>query len=180
MHRFGRDYTLQRLEIILERRKCLVQMREKESSLETFKDLAKSLIPVCRKYGTLTLANADHNLARRLGFDGVHLSSTRLRAMKTRPGPEGFWVGASCHDLNEIRVAEQLGADFAVLAPVLPTKSHTPAHPMGWSKFEELCSHARIPVYALGGMDFNDLTRARTNGAQGVAMISSAWKERQT
>ena len=174
--RFGRDSTLQRLEFILKREKCLVQMREKDMAKDAFKVFAKSLIQVCHKYSALTLANAEPEFALASGFDGVHLSAVRLRKLKARPGPKGFWVGASCHDLSEIKTAEQLGVDFAVVSPVLPTESHTEADPLGWGKFGELCSQARIPVYALGGVGFDDLTRARTVGAQGVAMIGGAWK----
>ena len=38
--------------------------------------------------------------------------------------PDFEWCGASCHNAEELFRAEQLGMDFAVLAPVLPTFSH--------------------------------------------------------
>ena len=173
--RFGHDRTLQRLEAILKRKKCFVQMREKEMTTAAFEDFAGSLIQVCRKHGALALANTDPERARRLGFDGVHLSSTKLREMKARPGSERFWVGASCHDQSEINAAQQLKVDFAVVSPVLPTESHAHSYPMGWDKFAGYCSRARIPVYALGGVGFDDLKQAQSLGAQGVAMISDAW-----
>ena len=62
-------------------------------------------------------------------------------------------------------------AAWPVLAPVLATQTHANISPLGWSEFETLVSHAKIPVYALGGLSKSDLPYARQLGAQGIAAI---------
>jgi 8-oxo-dGTP diphosphatase len=85
-------------------------------------------------------------------------------------------VGASCHDAAELAQAVAIGADFGVLSPVAATTSHAGAAPLGWERFAGLCRGARLPVYALGGMQPTDVLAARQAGSQGVAMIRGVWE----
>jgi 8-oxo-dGTP diphosphatase len=116
------------------------------------------------------LLNHDIALARELGV-GVHLKAAQLRALCERPLPADSWVGASCHDAQELELAAQLRADFATLSPVCATASHPNAKPLGWQRFARLVADAQLPVYGLGGVGPGDLARARAAGAQGVAGI---------
>ncbi len=82
---------------------------------------------------------------------------------------------ASCHTLNELKQAEQLGVDFALLSPVKKTMTHPDVTPLGWSNFADAIQHVAIPVYALGGMKISDIQIAKESGAQGVAAIRGLW-----
>jgi 8-oxo-dGTP diphosphatase len=46
---------------------------------------------------------------------------------------------------------------------------------LGWQKFTELVQRSPIPVYAIGGLDHEDLATAIANGAHGVALRRAAW-----
>jgi len=59
---------------------------------------------------------------------------------------------ATAHDLREIGLANQLGADAMLLSPAFPTRSHPDAPALGPTRFRLLARHARVPVIALGGM----------------------------
>jgi 8-oxo-dGTP diphosphatase len=121
------------------------------------------------------LLNGDVALAKALNADGVHLTSAQLHAFDERP--ELPWCGASCHSSEDLRLAEALGADFAVLGPVHRTQSHIEVRPTGWDGFGKLIENAVIPVYALGGMAPQDLQQAVVHGAHGIAMLSAAWSQ---
>jgi 8-oxo-dGTP diphosphatase len=110
-----------------------------------------------------------------VGADGVHLNGRRLASTGRRPLPADRLVAASCHGAADLRRAEGIGADFAVLSPVLPTASHPGATTLGWEGFAELADAARIPVYALGGMHPGLMDRAWGCGAQGIAGIRGLW-----
>jgi 8-oxo-dGTP diphosphatase len=107
--------------------------------------------------------------------DGLHLTSVALRACKQRPIDGDAWLGASCHNLEELQQAAKIGVDYVFLSPVLPTKSHVDAQPLGWEKFTELAQQAEIPVYALGGLQKTQLEQAQKAGALGLAAISAFW-----
>jgi 8-oxo-dGTP diphosphatase len=86
---------------------------------------------------------------------------------------------ASCHDQVELARAVELGVDFVVLGPVLPTPSHATARALGWTRFEELARGMPLPVYALGGLIRADLEQAMRHGAHGVALRRGAWNTGQ-
>ena len=85
-------------------------------------------------------------------------------------------VGASVHTADELRKAETLELDFAVLGPVAATPTHPHAATLGWEGFERITRDATIPVFAIGGLERGDIGRAWAHGAHGLAMIRGAWK----
>jgi 8-oxo-dGTP diphosphatase len=105
--------------------------------------------------------------------DGVHLNGVQLATLTGRPGVD--WVAASCHNRDELKRAEELGCDLAVLSPVLPTLSHPGAPALGWEKFTQITAGSGIPVYALGGLQRRDMELAWRHGAHGVALLRQAW-----
>ncbi|MFS2045512.1 thiamine phosphate synthase, partial [Stenotrophomonas geniculata] len=127
-----------------------------------------------RRSGVQWLLNRDIELARALGV-GVHLGSEQLLELSQRPLPEGQLVAASCHDLQQLQAAQQLGCDFAVLGPVQATASHPDAVPLGWDAFAELRAQVSLPIYALGGMGSGHISEARRHGGQGIAAIRALW-----
>jgi len=151
----------------------LVQLREKTMLRERLTRLAGTVVNLVREAGGIVLVNADEALAREAGADGVHLTAARLAVIDARPAFER--VGASVHGTAELRQAERLGVDLAVLGPVHPTPTHSGAPPLGWDGFERIARDAAIPVFAIGGLVPGDLERAWTYGAHGVAMIRGAW-----
>ncbi|WP_394239990.1 Nudix family hydrolase [Halopseudomonas laoshanensis] len=98
--------------------------------------------------------------------------------LERRPECDETWDGllaASCHNAEELKMANDIGADFATLSPVLPTQSHPGAAHLGWERAAELVAMANMPVYLLGGLSSDDLERAQEIGAHGIAGISGLW-----
>jgi 8-oxo-dGTP diphosphatase len=129
---------------------------------------------LAREAGAKALINADPALAAEHGL-GLHLRAAQLREFPSRPLPTGSPVIASCHDLDELRLAQALGCDAAVLGPVLPTRSHPDAPGIGWTRFAALRERVALPIYAIGGMTPTHIPEARRHGAQGVAAIRGLW-----
>jgi 8-oxo-dGTP diphosphatase len=153
----------------------LVQLRAHDLSDEDYRRLVRRLNPVCRAAGARLLLNRDPNVVRDLEGDGLHLGSVWLRRLRERPCPAGRLVGASCHSGEELRLAEDLGLDYALLSPVEATLSHPGAPSLGWSGFADLVASAQLPVYALGGLDPTQQARCFAHGGQGIAAIRGLW-----
>ena len=81
------------------------------------------------------------------------------------------WLAASCHNISELKHAQQIGVDFVVLAPVLKTKSHPDTPPLGWDQFAHLVAQTNLPTYALGGLVKANLLDAQKVGGQGISAI---------
>ena len=151
----------------------LIQLREKTLDRVALAALAINVVRLAHAHGATVLVNGDAALAKAAGADGVHLTSAQLAQTAARP--DFHWVAASCHTAADLRAAERLGADFAVLGPVFATPTHPGAALLGWEGFADLAAGAALPVYALGGVKPAMLDEARKHGAHGLAMISGSW-----
>ncbi len=154
----------------------LVALRAKQLPAPELLSLCRRAVQVCHAGGAHLLVNADPALLEASGADGIHLDSRRLMAARSRPVPAGAWLAASCHDARELDQAARVGADFAVLSPVGPTRSHPQAIPMGWPGFQQLVERVNVPVFALGGMAPEQMHSAWEHGGQGIAALRGLWK----
>ena len=152
----------------------LVQIREKDMDPGRLRDFAREVTGICHAHGARTLVNGDIGLAKQVGADGVHLQTGQFMHLDAPPVSGMLWA-ASCHDRAELEKAATLGADFAVLSPVLPTRSHPGAPTLGWDGFATACRNLPMPVYALGGMKPDLLPTAVEHNAHGIAMLSGLW-----
>jgi 8-oxo-dGTP diphosphatase len=169
----GVEGFLGRLQIQLDAGLRLVQLREKTMAREVLRGLVQRMLAMMQPYGARLILNADIELAQEVGADGVQLTSAQLAGLAQRPALD--WCGASCHNAEELRRAESLGCDFALLSPVLPTQSHPGEPSLGWEKFAEISAGCSIPVYALGGMTQDSMLTAWQHGAHGIALLRQAW-----
>ena len=169
----GVEKFLQRLERALDNGLRLVQLREKDLPREELRELARRVMALAHAHGAKVLLNGDVALAQEVGADGVQLTATQLAGLHERP--EVDWCAASCHNIEELRRAEALGCDFALLSPVLPTLSHPGAPHLGWGNFAAIAAGSSIPVYALGGLARDDMQTAWQHGAHGISLLRQAW-----
>ena len=139
-----------------------------------WRQLVIAAVALCRKAGAEVLVNGDIELARELGV-GVHLRAAQLPGLSARPLAASVAVAASCHDADELRRAEALDCDFAVVGSVLATASHAGGAVLGWEGFARLRESVSLPIYALGGLTPAHLDQARRHGAQGIAAIRGLW-----
>jgi 8-oxo-dGTP diphosphatase len=134
--------------------------------------LAREAATICEAHNTALLLHGNAGLADSLpGVAGVHLPWVEAKALSERPLPGNLWLGVSCHDRAQIEQAEAIGADYVTLGPVNETPTHPGTKWLGWEAFSALANRARLPVYALGGVDREQLPRAVEAGAQGIAGI---------
>lgn len=169
----GEARFLAALETALQQGLRLLQWREKSLLPEQQRTLLQQVLALAQPYGARVLLNADIELARRCGADGVHLPAHALMALDERP--QGLLCAASCHNAAELAKAARLGLDFVVLSPVLATVSHPGAETLGWPAFAALVADYPLPVYALGGVHPQDQLTAWQHGAHGIAMQRALW-----
>lgn len=151
----------------------LIQYRACSESRQVYIDNANRLKKLCEAFDAKLICNCDLVWASEINADGVHLNSHRLNEVNGHPelykGLEFF--SASCHNEEEIGIANRIGVRCVLIGSVNQTKSHVDGLAMGWSRFGQLCALANRPVYALGGMSLNDVKTAKVFGAQGIAAI---------
>ncbi|MGB8013184.1 MAG: thiamine phosphate synthase [Terriglobales bacterium] len=166
-----------------------IQLREKDLNARELELLAREAAAAIRENqsptghrppATLLLINHRTDAALAAGADGVHLRANdvapkevrqMLEASAHRPlTTDHFLIVASCHSVADIRRAESAKADFAVFAPVFGKRGAIGTPPAGLLALREAC-HAKIPVFALGGVTLENAASCREAGAAGLAAI---------
>lgn len=170
----GENGFLEQLERRLREGLRIVQLREPGMPPGRFDALFRGARALSARYGAHLLVSSAHPESYWRACDGVQLRSANLRSLVSRPALR--FVGASCHDADELGRAGDLGVDFALLGPVKPTLTHPGAATLGWAGFEQLVRASRVPVFALGGLDERDAGQAARAGAHGLAMMRAAWR----
>ena len=168
------QHFLPQLDAAFTRGLQLVQIREKDMDAATLHKFAREVTQRAHAQQAYAIINADINLAHAIDADGVQLTSSQLASLSTRP--DFLWVGASCHNVEELDRAEQLGCDYALLSPVLTTASHPGAATLGWDTFAQLSAQRSMAIFALGGLSLADLALAQQHGAHGIALLRGAWQ----
>lgn len=175
--RLGPDVFLRCLDSALRRGLELLQFREPELDTGQAAAIFRQVLDRVRAAGAIVLVNSRHARALWDQADGVHLTAADLSRAQQRPGVD--WVAASTHSSAEVQRATQLGVDFIVTGPVLPTATHSDRPPLGWDAFEALIAATSVPAYALGGLQMTNLSHAIRRGAHGIALLSAAWSSDQ-
>lgn len=154
-------------------------LREKDLPSSERAALARSLANRLPADGGLILAS-DLELARTVGAFGVHLAAAD-------PWPDGpalesdegrLLVGRSCHDLDELREAQERGADYVTLSPVFASRSKPDYGPsLGLGELARLCDAVPdLPVLALGGISVERVGPCLAAGAAGVAVMGEVMR----
>ncbi len=144
--------------------------RSKNLNNSDYEHVSQQLNKLCGRYKCQLILHRDK-------IDVVcskhwHLTSSQLHSHNARPY-DGGMLSASCHTLGDIKQAEKIGVNFIVLSAVKHTKTHPSSSRLGWVSFKAMANQTYLPVYALGGVNKDDLTLARYHGAIGVAGITT-------
>ncbi|HSE81425.1 MAG TPA: thiamine phosphate synthase [Gaiellaceae bacterium] len=144
----------------------LVQLREKrlpDGELLTALEEARA---VTRRLGVPLVVNDRPDLAVLVGADFVHVGQDDLPVEAVRRF--GLPVGLSTHSAEELERAE---ADYVGVGPVFstPTKEGRPA--VGLEYVRHAASHARVPWFAIGGIDETNVANVVAAGARRIAVV---------
>jgi len=137
---------------------------------------AKSISNLCNITKTpLVIDKKYSEKLKDLDYNGIHYTSEDLNNIRMHQyiRKKGLTYSASCHNLDDILIANQYNFDFILLSPVITSKYNYKTH--GWENFMRLVINANMPVFALGGIKKNDLKICKSNGGFGISGIDDFW-----
>ncbi len=165
-----------------------VQIREKEMQARQLVTIARAAVGMASRKplapseadrpGSLVLVNDRLDVALAADAAGLHLGRQSLAAHDVigwrRSGKTAtdFMVGLSCHTIDELRQAEDAGADYAFFGPIFGTPAKRRfGPPLGIAKLAAACQATRLRVIAIGGVTLENGTECLHAGGAGIAAI---------
>lgn len=148
-----------------------VILREKDMPESDYYLLAESAIRICENTNTRLILHTFIDTAVRLDYKYIHLPLWKLQSSASEL--TGFHrIGASVHSREEALLAEALGADYITAGHIFATDCKKGLPARGLSFLEEICNAVTIPVYAIGGINTDNLSSVMSAGAKGGCMMS--------
>ena len=169
------DGAYQVIELAIQAGVTLLQYRVKEKNSREMLREAVIMRELSRKYGVPLIINDRMDIALAVDADGLHLGQDDLPLEVARRymGDKIIGVSATCYD--EAKEAILKGADYVGIGPVFPTGTKKDAkQPCGLEIIQTLKKEfPLIPLVAIGGINFDNITQVIRTGIDGVAIISA-------
>ena len=161
----------------------VLQVRAKGWGRDATRRLVEAVFPVVSSAGARMVLNDDWGLGCELGMPCVHLGQEDFfdAGHVTRddlPGdghrPE---LGLSSHAPDQFVRAEAAGAAYVAVGPVFatPTKPGRPAVTLDYVRWA--AAHARVPWFAIGGIQGSNLEAVLASGATRVCVVSALLRQ---
>ena len=149
-----------------------ILLREKDLPEPAYKALASQALALCRRYGVECAVHNFPQTARELGARALHLPLPRLRELTPAERGEFPTLGASCHSLEDVREAAELGCSYGTLGHIFPTGCKPGLPPRGVELLRQVCRAVPLPVYAIGGISPELFPAVLQAGAAGACVMS--------
>ena len=149
----------------------VVQLRDRSLPGARLEAEARACAAAAVACGVLFIVNDLPELARAVGADGVHLGQDdgALSDARALLGPD-LLVGRSTRGGAQLAAAADEGADYASVGPLWQTPTKPGRAGTGLSAPAAAARDARIPWFAIGGIDERRVLRAAAVGAARVAV----------
>ncbi len=134
-------------------------------------NFAKQIAVLARLKNLKVLVGKNWELAKKIGADGVHFSDFdhNFDIPKNR---QNMLFSYSCHKLESLKEAARIEVDMVFYSPIFTSKSHPDKNQVGIYKLKNFVKNSPLPVYALGGINEENINLLTETGVVGVGGIS--------
>ena len=151
-------------------------LREKDLSAEEYRILAEKFVGICRKHKAEAVLHSFADVAVGLSVPAIHLSLEAFRNLDEERMKRFEKIGVSCHSVDDALEAERLGAAYITFGHVFATDCKKGLEPRGVEALKKVCEAVKIPLYAIGGINCENIGLLFENGACGACVMSGFMK----
>ena len=157
----------------------IVQLREKNISTKDFYKKALKVKEICKNYEVLFIINDRLDITQAVEADGVHLGQSDMPIEKAREIlKDKFLIGATARNIEEAEKAELLGADYIGSGAIFGTSTKDNAKRLEMEDLKKIVNSVKIPVFAIGGININNVWMLKNIGLQGICSVSGILSEK--
>ncbi len=89
-----------------------------------------------------------------------------------------FLIGATARNIEEAKKAELLGADYIGSGAIFGTYTKDNAKKLEMGELKKIVASVKIPVFAIGGININNISLLKNIGLQGICSVSGILSEK--
>lgn len=147
-------------------------LREKDLSEVSYRSLASDVLQICRDRETPCALHTYPAAAQQLQAEALHLPLHAFLALGEKEKRAFPTIGVSCHSLDDVVAAQEGGCSYVTLGHIFATDCKRGLPGRGLAFLDEVCRRANVPVYAIGGINRDNIARVRDAGASGACIMS--------
>ncbi|OEH92952.1 thiamine phosphate synthase [Bacillus solimangrovi] len=118
------------------------------------------------------IMNTNVDIAVRFQLGGVHLPEHINNIREIKQQYPHLLVGSSVHSIESAHRKAIQGTDYITFGHIFDTNSKKGLQPRGLSTLQDVCQSISIPIIAIGGINHSNLSKIRSAGASGFAMMN--------
>jgi thiamine-phosphate pyrophosphorylase len=152
----------------------MIQLRDKDLDDRALVDRAQRLRQLTRGTASLAIINDRADIAAATGADGVHVGQEDLSVKDARAivGAQKL-IGVSTHNISQARAAVLDGANYLGAGPTFPSHTKQFGNFAGLDYLREAVAEIRLPTFAIGGINTNNLPDVLATGISRIAVSSA-------
>lgn len=170
--RLCKENFLSRVEKIADLQPSAIILREKDLSPEEYSRLALDVMKICRTHDVPCILHQNFEVAIKLGVKRIHLPLPVLRKISASDKKFFDEIGASCHSLEELLEAQNLGCTYVTAGHIFATDCKKNLEPRGLEFLMKLRSAAKVPIFAIGGINAENISQVQSTGIDGACIMS--------
>lgn len=150
-------------------------LRAKNLNSNDYYLLAVKVLPLCKKYKIKLIIHGNLQTAKLLNIHQLHLPLNLLRTLPNDIKSSLTWLSCSVHSLSEAKEAQSLGATALIAGHIYATSCKITIPPRGINFLQTICKSTKLPVYAIGGIAFdeNQQVELLQAGAKGACIMGA-------
>jgi thiamine-phosphate pyrophosphorylase len=157
----------------------LIQLRAKKSSVDEIRRMAEAILPITRAADVGLVINDHLDIAQEVGaefchlgqedfFEAGHTQVSQLSALNSQ-----LRIGLSTHAPEQAQRAVAAGADYVAIGPIYATSTKPMAKPVTLDYVRWAAGNVRVPWFAIGGINLNNLDDVLAAGARRICVVSA-------
>jgi thiamine-phosphate pyrophosphorylase len=164
----------------------LIQLRAKECSLEQVRRMTEAILPITSAAGVGLVINDHLSIASEFGAEFCHLGqedffdSGRSHISQLLTPHSALRVGLSTHAPPQAERALKAEPDYIAIGPVFATATKPGAKAVTLDYVRWAAAHVKIPWFAIGGINLNNLAQVIEAGARRICVVSAILNSENT
>jgi thiamine-phosphate pyrophosphorylase len=146
----------------------LIQLRAKKSPRQDILRMAREILPIIHDAGVGLVINDHPDIAAEVGADLCHVGQEDFVA-----NPPEMPFGLSTHSSSDALLAEKAGPAYIGVGPVYATPTKPTAPPVTLDYVRWASANVKMPWFAIGGINLNNLDDVTSAGAKRVCAVSA-------